>query len=370
MAPTPLPHPSLTAMRRIFSRQKPQTKSPNDIPIDLDSLRCLFSEGVKLNQQSYWPEAAERFETCVVNYEKLLGPGHESTVASHRWLAAAYVEMNRLAEAESHLKTCEAAGDRNLGEFDIATLDVAYSLCRVLLRQRKVEEAKIKGEILLAALEKTEGPNGFSTLNAVLLLGEVCVHLGQYGSAVLYHQRALAGLESTLGIESTKTIDAQFKLGRVYGEMLLFNEAMTIYKQNQEVCEKTRGVTSESYLRATLSLGSIQRTAGYDLEAEKTLISMLPASKAQHFEKLTGAAVDLLIRLYKGSGRKDDALNIEKWATGEADVLPKVKGLNPQQQDTSGWSPRAGDDEEVCSISISHLGQAIILIITGIQLDY
>jgi tetratricopeptide (TPR) repeat protein len=361
-------------MRRIFSRQKSQTKSPNDISIDLNDLKHLFSEGIKLEVQSDWSEAAGRFETCAIGYEKVLGPNHESTAASHSHLAAAYSEMNRFAEAESHWKTCEAARVRSFGQFHTYTVDAASSVFWVLWRQGKAEEAKIKGERLLATLEKTEGPESFRTLKTVLVLGEICVYLGQYESAILHHRRALAGLESTVGGGSTETINAQFQLGSVYGEIGNFIEAATIYKQNQEVCEKTRGVASELYLRATLNLGRMQRRTGNDVEAENTYRSMLPASKAdtehQHWEKFTAKAVEELIRLYKNSGRNDDAHNIEKWANGEADVLLKVEGPNPQQQDTPDWSPRAGDDEEVCSFAISHLGQAIILITTGIQLGY
>jgi hypothetical protein len=65
MTPTPLPHPSLTAMHQIFSRQKPQITSPNDISINLNGLKHLFSEGIKLEGQSDWSEAAERFETSL-----------------------------------------------------------------------------------------------------------------------------------------------------------------------------------------------------------------------------------------------------------------------------------------------------------------
>jgi tetratricopeptide (TPR) repeat protein len=365
--------PSLTAMRRMFSRQKPQTKSPDDVSLNLNDIKLILWEGIKLEEQSDWSEAAKRFEICTKSYEKL-GSNDLLMPQSHSHLANAYSHMGRLAEAESHWRTSEAVCMKNFGRLHTYTLDAASNVFLVLWRQRKAEEANTKGKSVLAALEKTEGAESFRTLKTVLVLGEICVYFGQYETAILHHRRAFAGLESTIGIGSTETINAQFLLGAVYGELGNFIEAATIYKQNQEVCEKTRGVASEVYLRATLNLGRTQRRVGNDVEAEKTLRSMLPASKAntahQHWEQFFAKAVKELITIYKNSGRNDDAQNIEKWANGAADALLVVEGPNSQHQETLGWSPRAGNDDQVCSSSVGHQEQAIILIIIGVRLGY
>jgi tetratricopeptide (TPR) repeat protein len=327
-----------------------QAENVPQAAVDLQPIRAAFKEGFRLQQTSKWAEAAKEFEFCIANYEAVLGEAHDDIVSAKGYLGVSYAEMEQFSVAESLWKTCEEVSIKKLGTDNPVTLDYTRKLFTVLIDQCQWIKAKEKGEMYLSILDRTQGPEAFRTLGVVLQLGSVYVNLHAYTKALEYHRRALAGFERGVGFKNIETIHAQFKLGAVYGELGDMEKAANIYQQNRDICASTRGITNEAYLRAAVNLGSVQRSGGNDVEAEKTLLSLLPDTGPnqldRYWTRYIGRAANELVMLYNRLGRHADARKAEEWISGNVAPLLEIKHLKIQRTTTT-WTPRVGDDDEV-----------------------
>jgi tetratricopeptide (TPR) repeat protein len=323
----------------------------NHASTNLQPIRDAFREGFSLQEQSKWTEAVKVFEECIENHEKVLGRDHELMVGARNYLARCYVEIGRYSDALSLWTICENISMKSLGPTNPITLQFTSSLCAVLIDLGKWSEAKEKEEAFLHTLEKIQEPDSFRVLGVVVQLGMIYINLGQYDLAIAYHERALSGLQKTMGFNNIETIHAQFKLGAVYAEMGDMHKAANIYEQNRDVCASTRGITNEVYLRSAVNLGSVQRLGGNDIEAEKTLRSLLPVTgpdrKHRYWQKYIGRAADELMKVYMNSGRHDDVRRVQAWVQGDAKALLEIRAFEADQNNTPTWSPRVGDEDEV-----------------------
>jgi len=328
------------------------TREPsNHASINLQPIRDAFREGFSLQKQSKWTEAAKVFEDCIENYEKVLGRDHQLMVGARDYLAESYAEIGRYSDALSLWTICENISMKSLGLTNPTTLRFTSSLCAVLIDLGKWSEVKEKQEAFLRTLEKIQEPDSFRVLGVVLQLGMIYVNLSQYDLAISYHERAFSGFEKTMGFNNIETIHAQYKLGAVYAEMGDMHKAANIFEQNRDVCASTRGITNEVYLRAAVNLGSAQRHGGNDVEAEKTLRSLLPTTgpdrEHRYWQKYIGQAADELMKVYMKSGRHDDVRKVQAWVQGDAKALLEIRAIEAVKNNTPTWSPRVGDEDEV-----------------------
>ncbi|KAF2446934.1 hypothetical protein P171DRAFT_471369 [Karstenula rhodostoma CBS 690.94] len=319
--------------------------------VDLQSIRAVSDEGVRLQQNLKWAEAAEKLEFCVQAYREALGDDADDTTAVRGQLARSYRAMGQYLEAWALWKKCEDVNKKRFGPSHLNTLDYTGLLLTEFVRQRQWIEAKEKGESFLEILKQTLGPQDPRTLGVVLQLGSVYVNLQEYNKALEYHQHALAGFRKAHGSSGNlETIHAQFRLGALYGEFGDLKKAANIYQENRDICSSTRGITNQFYLRAAVNLGSTQRRSGNDIEAEKTLLSLLPETgpNRQDHDSIDyiEQAADELVKLYNVSGRQADAKKAEAWINGSPASLLEIKHAKLQGAVTA-WSPKEGSGEQL-----------------------
>jgi tetratricopeptide (TPR) repeat protein len=292
-------------------------------------------------------------------------------VGARDHLAETYATMQRHEEAFSLWTSCETCNVKINGPTNMVTLDIMDKLFSVLISLARWSEARAKGEALLRVLEKTNKPQCF-VLAVVLRLGAVYVNLSEYDLALQYHQRALSGLEKTMGSNNIETIHAQFKLGAVYAELGDMENAAKIHEMHRDLCASTRGFSNELFLRAAVRLGNVQLLGGYDIEAEKTLRSLLPATGPdrghRYWGKYIARAANDLQRVYIRSGKHDNARRVQQWIEGDAEALLDIKDPRADQSVATMWSPLVADEGEV-SLRIHFRYNELILTMLDIQLE-
>jgi tetratricopeptide (TPR) repeat protein len=350
--------------------RKNRVDVPPRIDIDVQPVRDAFKKGFALKEQSKWSEAAAQFVFCIKDYDRSLGQDHPLMIGARDQLADLYATMQRYEEAFSLWTICEACNVRINGPTNIVTLGTMEKLLDVLISLTRWREARVKGEALLRVLEETNKSQRF-VLAVVLRLGAIYVNLSEYDLALEYHQRALTGLEKMVGFNNIETIHAQFKLGAVHAELGDMESAAKIYELNRDLCASTRGISNELFLRAAVSLGNVQLLGGYDIEAEKNLRSLLPATGPdrdhRYWEKYIARAANDLQRVYTRSGKHDNARKVQQWIAGDAKALLDIKDPKADQSVATTWSPRVGDEEEVSLGTCFHYNEPI-LTMPGIQL--
>ena len=190
----------------------PQSTGPAASGATVESWQAINEQGDRLRQQGRCREAAAVFLRARSAAMKELGRGHAGTANPTNNLAAAYLCLGELTQAERHFRAALALLDTE-GSSGMKA-GVLNNLGVLLMHQTRMGEAEEVFRQCLILNEALHGASHPSTAVAISSLGVLRLHAGEYTQARDLFRRALAIWEASLG-DHLDTATALNNLGAV-----------------------------------------------------------------------------------------------------------------------------------------------------------
>ncbi|KAL4996120.1 Pfs, NB-ARC and TPR domain protein [Aspergillus recurvatus] len=216
-------------------------------------------------------KAEDMYQRARINYQRLLGPDHISTLDSVDYLATIYISRGLLEMAESICRTALEGKMRTLGPDHTWTLNTIENLAHIFKCQGHFAKAEEMFHQSLA-MERIIGPDHPRILNQTYSLAGVYEEQGKYESAEAMYERTLRGYERTLGLNHLYTLNVVCGFGDFCLGRKRLAEAENMYKRAQSSYEKVLG--SEHWLTQSV----VQKLHALT-EAEKPTESTEPPNR-------------------------------------------------------------------------------------------
>ncbi|MCB9886705.1 MAG: serine/threonine protein kinase [Planctomycetes bacterium] len=139
--------------------------------------------GKLLGHHGYLDEAEQLLRAAHDELVQLLGPEHETTLATLEALQQALMALGRLTEAEPHQRELVRAFRELYGDHHVKTLRAKGGLAHMLWEDGRFEEAESLAREEIAGLGKLVGDDSFMTLSARMRLGHVLCSLERFDEA-------------------------------------------------------------------------------------------------------------------------------------------------------------------------------------------
>ena len=329
-----------------------------------ETLSTMGVLGVLYKRQGRYAEAEPLYVKVLEARRRVLGDEHRHTMVSMNNLAILYRIQGQYDKAEPLYAEALALSRRVLGEEHPDTLNLMNSLGVLYKRQRRFDEAESMCLAVVEAQRRVLGKEHPDALLSVSNLASLCVWQKRYEKAASLCLEALEGRRRMLGEEHPDTLTSMHDLGSVYTHAKRFDEAEPLLVKALEARRRVLGddhpdtgdslsclaglyqhqdrhdVAVPLYREA---LSQRRRTLGdddrYTLKTLGSLVeSLIVLGKFEEAEPLaeecyerrkkvyglagdeTREAIELLVNLYDGWGKPDQATQFRELLSTQNDA--------------------------------------------------
>jgi len=229
---------------------------------------ALFNAADFLSSVGEWPKAAEMFQEALEVDARAYGPDHPEVAVDAERLAAAYVNMDRLAEAEPLYQRVIAIRQAALGPGDRTLLEPLRRLAEVHRRLDRFEDAVAD---LQRAGRVATGAFGVESAEVAAVLSELAdlySARGDWSKAEGYCRRALRTAERVTGGGSAATGIYVFRLAKTLVAQDRNEEAEALFRRVLLIDEKVHGSDHVEVAADLAALGDALDAQGKHAEAE------------------------------------------------------------------------------------------------------
>ncbi|OCC11051.1 serine/threonine-protein kinase [Streptomyces sp. PTY087I2] len=220
-----------------------------------DTLASHYEIGLTLSRTGRAEEALRAFTRVAEGRERTLGPDHPQTLAARQGTAHALGRLGRHAEAHQVYGTVLAVRERVMGPDHPDTLrcrhNLAFNLCRL---GRPEESCRIAREVA-DARARVLGPDHPDTLVTRYEVAYTLGRLGRWAEALATYQEVARARADVLGADHPDTFAARYEAGISLGRLGRDEEALELYRSLVADRTRTAGAADPETLRARHGLG-------------------------------------------------------------------------------------------------------------------
>ncbi len=210
-------------------------------------------------------------ERAVATYRRELGEEHVSTLGSLNNLGLLLQELDKLAEAEGHLRDGLTKCRRVLGDEHRETLNFIGNLGLVLRAQGKFSDAEPYYREALAKSRRVFGEEHPDTVIPIGNLGMLLLGERKLSEAEPYFREALDKSRRVMGEEHRYTLASIGNLGGVLREQGKLDEAEPYFREALDKSTRVLGAEHPETLAKLSNLGALLHAQGKLSEAEPFL---------------------------------------------------------------------------------------------------
>jgi len=251
-------------------------------------------------------------EPLLADQERVLGANHPDSMASRQYLALAYLDAGRIAEAVTLLEQTLADRVRVLGADHPDTMDTRNSLALAYRDAGRTVEAVTLLEQTLADRVRVLGADHPDTMDTRKNLALAYRRAGRTAEAVTLHGQTLADRMQVLGADHPDTMASRQYLALAYLDAGRTAEAVTLLEQTLADRVRVLGADHPYTLSTRNNLALAYRDAGRMAEAvtlhEQTLADRVRVLGADHPDTL--ASRNSLAHAYRRAGRTVEAVTL------------------------------------------------------------
>ncbi|MGW1296689.1 tetratricopeptide repeat protein [Streptomyces sp. NPDC002533] len=220
-----------------------------------DTLASHYEIGLTLSRTGRAEEALHAFTRVAEGRERTLGADHPQTLAARQGTAHALGRLGRHAEAHQVYGTVLAVRERVMGPDHPDTLrcrhNLAFNLCRL---GRPEESCRIAREVA-DARARVLGPTHPDTLVTRYEVAYTLGRLGRWAEALATYQEVARARADVLGADHPDTFAARYEAGISLGRLGRDEEALELYRSLVADRTRTAGAADPETLRARHGLG-------------------------------------------------------------------------------------------------------------------
>ncbi|MFO0955909.1 MAG: serine/threonine-protein kinase [Isosphaeraceae bacterium] len=226
-------------------------------------------------------EGLAMMESAVDGVARTLGPDHLNTLTSRGYLAAAYIDAGRTAEAIPLLELNLRASEAKLGPDDRNTLVYLSNLAAAYGKAGRTAEAIPLYEATLRAFEAKLGPDHPDTQISRNNLAEEYRSAGRTAEAIPLHEANLRVREAKLGPDHPATQISRGNLANAYVDAGRTAKAIPLLEATLGAFEAKLGPDHPNTQISRVSLANAYDQAGRTAEAIPLLEATLTVSRAK-----------------------------------------------------------------------------------------
>jgi tetratricopeptide (TPR) repeat protein len=257
-------------------------------------------------------EAVTLFQRALAASAGALGQDHAATIAAGSDLGRALLQDRRPAEAVTVLEQVLAARERGRAPYDLDLLSLRDELTAAYLQAGRPLEALNLAERTLADRELRQGADHPDTMTTRAALAAACLAGGRLKEAVGLSRQTLADRELVLGLDHPDTVAALGALAIACHRARRLKEALSLYERALRESERVLGADHRDTLGLRGSLASAYESANRMATAvplyERNQADCQRVLGASHPDTLVARAS--LARAYDKIGRADEAITV------------------------------------------------------------
>ncbi|MBP7149549.1 MAG: serine/threonine protein kinase [Acidobacteria bacterium] len=226
-----------------------------------------------------------------------------------RRLAAAYLRLGLIPQAQQHGQRAVEILNRTLGSDHVASLEAANVLGSAHQMLGHFAEARELFEQTLAIRRRTQGARHPDTLRTMVNVANTYTALGQYAHAASLYQETLEIQREVVGEENEYTLNCMNNLAVTYFYEGRMSDAATLFERTIGIEERVLGPEHRSTLDSMAVLAQVYTTQGRLADAEKLLTRTIAVQRRAlgSNDPYTGATLEYLGELYRQQGRLAEA---------------------------------------------------------------
>ncbi|MFG2440543.1 tetratricopeptide repeat protein [Streptomyces sp. NPDC048508] len=243
---------------------------PAGLPIDLASrLDPVHAHDVGLaaSRLGRWEEAHQVHRAVAAERERLLGPDHPDTLASHYELGITLSRTGLAADALREFSLVADGRERALGADDAETLGARQEMAYVLGQLGRHVEAHQVYVAVLAARERTVGPDHADTLRCRHNLAFNLSRLGRLEDSYRMAHEVASARARVLGATHPDTLVTRYEVAYTLGQLGRWTEALQTYREVAAARERALGPDHPDTLAARYEVGISLGRLGCSTEA-------------------------------------------------------------------------------------------------------
>ena len=257
-------------------------------------------------------EAVTLFKRTLDTSARTLGQDHPATIAAGSDLGRALLNDRRPDDAVTVLEQVLAARERGPAPYDLDLLSLRDDLAAAYQQAGRPLEAIKLVERTLADRELRQGPDHPDTMTTRAGLAAACLAGGRVKEAVGHSRRTLADRELVLGLDHPDTVAALSALATACHRAHRVKEALSLYERALRESERVLGADHRATLSVRGSLASAYESANRMATAlplyERNQADCQRVLGARHPDTLAARAS--LARAYAKIGRADEAITL------------------------------------------------------------
>jgi tetratricopeptide (TPR) repeat protein len=207
-------------------------------------------------------EAVALYQRTADARMRVLGPDHPATLAAQADLGNALLAGGHPARAITVLETVLAAGDRGKAPDGIDPLAVQDLLTAAYQQAGRPQDAVRLARRTLADRERRDGPDHPHSMATRASLADAYLAAGRVKDAIATSQRTLADRERVLGPGHLDTIASVSALATAYHSSRRLKEALPLFERALAGREQVQGPDHPETLGARGNLASAYHSAG------------------------------------------------------------------------------------------------------------
>jgi tetratricopeptide (TPR) repeat protein len=202
----------------------------------------------KLNNEIGYQDAYAFVIQTLELQERVLGPGHPSTLTTRHWMAFVLDKQGKYDEALVIYEEVLNIQERVLGAEHPSSLMTRHNMAYALDNQGKYDEAlRIYGEVLNKE-ERVLGAEHPSTLTTRHNMALALMKQGKYDEALVIYGEVLNRQERVLGVEHPSTLTTRHNMASALSKQGKYDEALVIYGEVLNIRIRVLGAEHPSTL--------------------------------------------------------------------------------------------------------------------------
>jgi serine/threonine protein kinase/tetratricopeptide (TPR) repeat protein len=220
-----------------------------------DTLASHYEVAFTLSRTGRAADALRAYRPVVEGRRRVLGTDHPETLGARQEVAYVLGKLGRHFEAHQVYTTVLAARERVMGPEHPDTLRCRHNLAFNLSRLGRLEDSYRMASEVAEARARVLGDDHPDTLVTRCEVGYTLGQLGRWADALRTYQDVAGARAHTLGRDHPDTLAARYEVGISLGRLGRSAEALTLYRDLVDDRTRVSGPADPETLRARHGLG-------------------------------------------------------------------------------------------------------------------